>query len=794
MVSVFERGAADLKREVKAEFDIGKALKDAKAAVRQIKARAFEVARNIQAEISSAVRRVILDGNDLGDLDQGTVGQIKEAFEGWVDTRVIDPLTQKEIKKEANRLATIARTEATDSYNRGRLVAARDPALKAFIVGMKSNAVLDDRTCFAAGTLVRLSNNETRPIEEIKPGDSIVSGAGSTKRVNAIKVAIAHSWTELSLNSGRKIRATTTHPFWAIRSGRYSWVEAKDLVPGDEIGTIAMPELRQTNTTLSKQAEEVLQSGMLLGPGKESDMDRASLCMVHEDFSGAADICRTRQRISNALQQGVSCYPQATRYGSRTIGKDLPDVSCRIQDKTFLEVASPLLESVQQETGDSTLPHLQAGVREQGSEQAAVLQRRVLSEIGRGNVIREVCTRRIDDAWDELSAGSEHREVFVGLSGTRNTGHRGGRGILASQPRGVRREERERDPEQRMEIVKTEGTEAGERGNEGRAASCIDHSSAPRPDGTAAVVSVKNYSASELCYDLEVEGDHTYLVEDGIIVHNTEICRFLDGKVFLIDDPDLDNLRPPRHHNALAAGELIRTKCGEKPIEEVRIGDLVWTHRSRWRPVYSVMHRSFDGTIRKIKTPSAGVLLITEEHPVLTYHGWRKAGQLQTGDQLFEHQEQHPRGACDAIVDPQDFPTLFDEEFVAWDSVKTALSSSLCAVDLNGNPMLHEREVDHESINRVLEYEWHAERVKDRKQIAFGLCRVFARMIAERLGHLCSRRVRAHWVQFCHSLGMSHKQLVGFLSQSMSPMVYPGALSNNLGQSPGDLHLLGFRP
>ncbi|MCI0560352.1 MAG: minor capsid protein, partial [Nitrososphaera sp.] len=146
MVSVFERGAVDLKREVKAEFDIGKALKDAKAAIRQIKARAFEVARNIQAEISAAVRRVILDGNDLGDLDQGTVGQIKEAFQQWVDTSAIDPQTQKEIKKEANRLATIARTEATDSYNRGRLVAARDPALKAFIVGMKSNAILDENT------------------------------------------------------------------------------------------------------------------------------------------------------------------------------------------------------------------------------------------------------------------------------------------------------------------------------------------------------------------------------------------------------------------------------------------------------------------------------------------------------------------------------------------------------------------------------------------------------------------------------------------------------------------------
>ncbi|MCI0561299.1 MAG: hypothetical protein MN733_22665 [Nitrososphaera sp.] len=37
-----------------------------------------------------------------------------------------------------------------------------------------------------------------------------------------------------------------------------------------------------------------------------------------------------------------------------------------------------------------------------------------------------------------------------------------------------------------------------------------------------------------------------YYIASGLIVKN---CRFLDGKVFLIDDPELDNLRPPRHHN-----------------------------------------------------------------------------------------------------------------------------------------------------------------------------------------------------------------------------------------------------
>ena len=52
-----------------------------------------------------------------------------------------------------------------------------------------------------------------------------------------------------------------------------------------------------------------------------------------------------------------------------------------------------------------------------------------------------------------------------------------------------------------------------------------------------------------VCYDLEIEDDHSYLVGSGIIVHNTEVCRELDGKIFKPDDPLLDELRPPRHMN-----------------------------------------------------------------------------------------------------------------------------------------------------------------------------------------------------------------------------------------------------
>ncbi|MGI0025878.1 MAG: minor capsid protein, partial [Nitrososphaera sp.] len=71
---------------------------------------------------------------------------VKQAFDDWIDRTIIDPQTKRSLKKEAIKLAAIIRLEATDAYNRGRLVAARDPRIKPFIKGMRSNAVLDDRT------------------------------------------------------------------------------------------------------------------------------------------------------------------------------------------------------------------------------------------------------------------------------------------------------------------------------------------------------------------------------------------------------------------------------------------------------------------------------------------------------------------------------------------------------------------------------------------------------------------------------------------------------------------------
>lgn len=70
-------------------------------------------------------------------------------------------------------------------------------------------------------------------------------------------------------------------------------------------------------------------------------------------------------------------------------------------------------------------------------------------------------------------------------------------------------------------------------------------------------------------------------------------------------------------------GTLILSKRGLIPIEDVVVGDLVWTHRNRWRVVNSVMHREAESTV----VLSGGLhygLATTDEHPF-----WASVGRIR---------------------------------------------------------------------------------------------------------------------------------------------------------------------
>ncbi len=97
------------------------------------------------------------------------------------------------------------------------------------------------------------------------------------------------------------------------------------------------------------------------------------------------------------------------------------------------------------------------------------------------------------------------------------------------------------------------------------------------------------------------------------------------------------------------AGAQVRTRNGEKPIEEVEVGDDVMTHQGRYRRVYNTMKRPYHGNIYNIRFygDSGRELNVTAEHPLLVASRekqnernkefqpvWKFAENVKVGDYL----------------------------------------------------------------------------------------------------------------------------------------------------------------
>jgi len=110
------------------------------------------------------------------------------------------------------------------------------------------------------------------------------------------------------------------------------------------------------------------------------------------------------------------------------------------------------------------------------------------------------------------------------------------------------------------------------------------------------------------------------------------------------------------------SGSMVRVRDGEKPIEEVEVGDEVLTHRGRFRSVSEVMQRRFEGPIFRVTFAGESYrsLAVTPRHPFLVAsrqrerdHNrdfvpeWKEAWELQKGDYL----------ALPTAIDPGRQPT-----------------------------------------------------------------------------------------------------------------------------------------
>ncbi len=88
---------------------------------------------------------------------------------------------------------------------------------------------------------------------------------------------------------------------------------------------------------------------------------------------------------------------------------------------------------------------------------------------------------------------------------------------------------------------------------------------------------------------------------------------------------------PPRCGKPVACDALVLTRRGLLRLDEIIVGDEVWTHKSRWRLVLAV-HVQGELDVIKLMTRRGRVVEAAPDHPFLTPDGWVDLGKLQIDD------------------------------------------------------------------------------------------------------------------------------------------------------------------
>ncbi|MEV4625257.1 polymorphic toxin-type HINT domain-containing protein [Micromonospora sp. NPDC049523] len=165
---------------------------------------------------------------------------------------------------EAAAKAAAAKAAAETAARR----AAAAAAAKAKAAAAKAKAATkkkpDCKDSFVAGTPVVLADGSRVPIEQVRPGDTVLATDPETGRTEARQVTHTirtdddKAYVEVTVKGedgkGQALTTTDHHPFWSVTQGR--WVEAGDLQPGELLRTSA-GTYAQVGAIRHYQAEQV---------------------------------------------------------------------------------------------------------------------------------------------------------------------------------------------------------------------------------------------------------------------------------------------------------------------------------------------------------------------------------------------------------------------------------------------------------------------------------------------------------------------------------------------------------
>jgi hypothetical protein len=111
-----------------------------------------------------------------------------------------------------------------------------DMAKKEFYDEVGEWAIGYGRGCFHPSTQVVMGDGTLRFIGDIKAGEKVISDDGSIREVDAaLEYEVDEILLEVEVDDGRLVKCTEDHEWKVVRNGKEVWVQAKDLVDGDEI-------------------------------------------------------------------------------------------------------------------------------------------------------------------------------------------------------------------------------------------------------------------------------------------------------------------------------------------------------------------------------------------------------------------------------------------------------------------------------------------------------------------------------------------------------------------------------
>lgn len=118
--------------------------------------------------------------------------------------------------------------------------------------------------------------------------------------------------------------------------------------------------------------------------------------------------------------------------------------------------------------------------------------------------------------------------------------------------------------------------------------------------------------------------------------HHYFICAILE-RVYYQKDKNVIINTPPGSSKCQVAGDKVFTKRGWIPVEDVSVGDVVYSYRDGKLFFQNVVAtESFDKECYEIETTTHAKIRTSHDHPVLTHKGWKYAEDLTDKDFVFQ--------------------------------------------------------------------------------------------------------------------------------------------------------------